>query len=100
MLFRSNYLRAKGANFVVLVNVLQPPGGSKPYTLDATATDNVLWSEIAGLYNKPLPGVDAVVSLDTAEYGIMDFDRRREIMNKGADSAAKQLKTLTRKWGL
>lgn len=95
----ANYLRSKGANYIVLVNVLQPPGG-KNYTLDAAATDNVLWNEIAGLYNKPFAGVDTVVYLDTTNYGIMDFDKRREIMNKGADSAARQLKTLTRKWGL
>lgn len=94
------YLRTKGANFIVLVNVLQAPGGPRPYTIDAATTDNVLWSEIAGSYNKPFTGVDAVISLDTSAYGIMDFEKRREIMSKGADSAAKQLKTLTRKWGL
>ncbi|UYL10392.1 patatin-like phospholipase family protein [Bdellovibrio sp. SKB1291214] len=96
----ARYLRQKGANFVVLVNVLQAPGGNKPFTLDSAATDNVLWSEIAGLYNKPFAGVDTVITLDTGDYGIMDFDKRREIMNKGADSANRQLKTLTRKWGL
>lgn len=96
----ANYMRSKGANYIVFVNVLQPPGGSKPYTLEATATDNVLWSEIAGLYNKPMQGVDAVVSLDTESYGIMDFEKRREIANKGAESAVRQLKNLTRKWGL
>lgn len=96
----ANYLRSKGANYIVLVNVLQAPGGGKPYTLDAAATDNVLWSEIAGLYNRPLQGVDTVVSLEVGSYGIMDFDKRREIMNKGAESAARQLKSLTRKWGL
>lgn len=96
----ANYLRQKGANFIVFVNVLQPPGGAKAYTLDVNATDNVLWSEIAGLYNKPLAGVDAVISLSQPEYGIMDFDKRREIMTKGADMTARQLKTLTKKWGL
>lgn len=96
----ANYLRSKGANYIVLVNVLQAPGAGKSFTADAATTDNVLWSEIAGLYNKPLQGVDAVVSLDTKSYGIMDFDKRREIMNKGAESAATQLKNLTRKWGL
>jgi regulator of replication initiation timing len=54
----AQYLRQKGANYIVFVNVLQAPGGSKAYTMDASATDNVLWSEIAGSYNKPLPGVD------------------------------------------
>jgi len=96
----ANYLRSKGANHIVLVNVLQPPGGGKSYTSNPTGTDNVLWSEIAGLYNKPFAGVDTVVSLETAGYGIMDFDKRREIMNKGAESTTRQLKNLTRKWGL
>ncbi|MGZ3769259.1 MAG: patatin-like phospholipase family protein [Bdellovibrio sp.] len=94
------YLRSKGANYIILVNVLQSPGAPKPYTTDSDATDNILWSEIAGLYNKPSQGIDSVISLDTGNYGIMDFDKRREIMNKGAESAAKQLKNLTRKWGL
>ncbi|WII70800.1 alpha/beta hydrolase [Bdellovibrio sp. 22V] len=96
----ANYLRQKGANYIVFVNVLQTPGGSKPYTADVAATDNILWSEVAGQYNKAMPGVDVVVSLDTSNYGMMDFDKRREIMSKGADSAARQLKGLTRKWGL
>lgn len=96
----ANYLRSKGANFIVFVNVLQPPSAGKAYVPDASGTDNVLWAEIAGSYSKPLPGIDSVVSLETSGYGIMDFDKRREIMAKGADSAARQLKTLTRKWGL
>lgn len=96
----ASYLRSKGANFIVLVNVLNSPGGAKPYAAESDATDNILWSEIAGLYNKPLQGIDSVISLDTGNYGILDFDKRREIMNKGAESAARQLKSLTRKWGL
>lgn len=96
----ANYMRSKGANHIVLVNVLQAPGGPRFYTSDSTGTENVLWSEIAGLYNKPFAGVDTVVSLETTSYGIMDFEKRREIMNKGAESAARQIKDLTRKWGL
>lgn len=96
----ANYLRQKGANHIVFVNVLEAPGRTKSYTPDPNSTENVLWGEIAGLYNKPLPGVDTVISLDTTSYGIMNFDKRREIMNRGAQSAARQLKGLTRKWGL
>lgn len=96
----ANFLRQKGANFIVFVNVLQSPGGSKSYVSDSAIIENILWNEIAGVYNKPIQGVDATINLDTSEYDIMDFDKRREIMNKGADSAAQQLKTLTRKWGL
>lgn len=94
----SNYLRQRGANMIVFVNVLPGPAKRAIYG-DVNSTENVLWSETAGLYNKPLPGVDAVVSLDAGDYSIMDFDKRREIMGKGSDSAAKVLKNLTRKWG-
>ncbi|MGZ3774474.1 MAG: patatin-like phospholipase family protein [Pseudobdellovibrionaceae bacterium] len=96
----ATYLRSKGANFIVLVNVLNFPGGPRSYVPDGDATDNILWSEIAGLYNKPVQGIDSVISLETGNYGIMDFDKRREIMSKGAESAARQLKSLARKWGL
>lgn len=92
------HLRQRGANFIVFVNVLPPPAKKGLYGSESS-TENVLWGEIAGSYNKPFIGVDAVVSLDVGDYGIMDFSRRREIMNKGSDSAAKLLKTLTRKWG-
>jgi Predicted esterase of the alpha-beta hydrolase superfamily len=95
----ANYLRQRGANYVVLVNVLPSPG-KKSLVGDNASTDYVLWSEIQGAYNKPFPGVDTVVSLDVGDYGIMEFNKRREIMNKGADSAAKQLKVLARKVGL
>ncbi|MNJ93473.1 hypothetical protein D3C87_111550 [compost metagenome] len=94
----ANHLRQRGANFIVFVNVLPLPAKRNLYG-DISSTDNVLWSEIAGLYNKPLAGIDAVVSLDAGDYGIMDFDKRREIMNRGSGSAAKSLKNLTRKWG-
>lgn len=96
----ANYLRSKGANHIVFVNVLQPPMTGVVFNGEASGTENVLWSEIAGSYNKPLIGVDSVISLETSGYGIMDFDKRREIMGKGAESAARQLKTWTRKWGL
>ncbi len=95
----SQYLRSKGANHIVFVNVLPPPSGSMKYTSDSNSTENVLWSEIAASYSRPFAGVDTVISLDSGSYGITDFERRREIMNSGADSAAKQIKDLARKWG-
>lgn len=97
----ANYLRSKGANYVVFVNVLQTPGSGKAFAVEQDSTDNILWSEIAGAYNsKSILGIDSVISLDTGNYGIMDFDKRREIMAKGSESAGRQLKNLARKLGL
>ncbi len=94
----ADYLRSKGANYVVFVNVLA--GQRKSYIGEVESFDNIVWSEIAGQYARPQPGIDAVISLNTQEYGIMDFDKRRDIMQKGADSATKSLHGLAKKWGL
>ena len=94
----ANYLRQRGANMIVFVNVLPGPASRSIYG-DLNSTENVLWSETAGLYNRPLPGVDSVISLDAGNYSIMDFDKRREIMNAGSESANKTLKVNARKWG-
>ncbi len=96
----ANYLRQRGANYIVFVNVLPPPSKVKSYVGDVNSTENVLWTELAVLYSKPFAGVDSVISLDLSKYGITDFSKNREIMNKGADSASKQIKSLSSKWGL
>ena len=96
----ANYLRSKGANHIILVNVLEAPNGIRSYVHDMNGTNNLLWNEIAATYNRPAPGVDTLISLDTGGYGIMDFDKRREIMNKGAEASARQIKNLMHKLGL
>lgn len=95
----ADYLRSKGANYIIFVNVLSG-APNKPYVGDVASTENILWSEIAGQYARVTPGVDAVIALGTENYSIIDFDKRREIMQKGADSANKTLKALGKRWGL
>lgn len=95
----ADYLRAKGANYILFVNAMGS-AQRKPYAGEPGSLENIVWTEIAGQYAKNQPGVDAVLSLDTGNYGIMDFDKRREIMQKGEESAAKTLKFLSKKWGL
>ncbi len=95
----ADYLRSKGANYVIFVNALTGTPG-KTYFGDVASTENILWSEVAGHYARPTPGVDAVVSLGTENFSIIDFDKRREIMQKGAESASKTLKALGKRWGL
>lgn len=94
----ADHLRSKGANYIVFVNALA--GVPRSYVGDVSSVENILWAEIAGHYSRNLPGVDAVVSLNTENYGIVDFEKRREIMQKGADSANKTLKGLGKRWGL
>lgn len=96
----ANYLRQRGANYIVFVNVVPPTNKVSSYVKDVNSAENILWTELAVLYNKPLAGIDTVVHLDVAKYAITDFEKNREIMNKGADSAVKQIKSLSSRWGL
>lgn len=92
----AEYLRQKGANYIVFVNVL-----GEPSTIQfAQNTDKVLWAETAGRYSKPFKGVDGVVSLKSGNYGIMDFAKKREIMFQANDSAKARVQELAKKWGL
>jgi NTE family protein len=95
----ADYLRSKGANFILFVNAMGG-GQKKTYAKDVDSMENIAWTEIAGQYAKNQAGVDTVLSLETENYGIMDFDKRREIMQKGQDSASRALKILAKGWGL
>lgn len=95
----ADYLRSRGANYIVFVNAM---GGAqkRAYIGEKESTENVVWTEIAGQYSRALPGVDSTITLSTEDYGLADFDRRREIMQKGADSSSKSLRALAKRWGL
>ncbi len=95
----ADFLRSRGANYIVFVNVLNPTQ-RKSFVGDADSMENILWTEVAGHYSRSTAGIDAVVTLNTDDYGILDFEKRREIMQKGSVSAEKALTTLVKKWGL
>ena len=94
----ADYLRSKGANYIIFVNAM---GGSQKHSYigEKESMENVVWSEIAGQYSRSQAGVDSTISLNTEDYGLADFDKRREIMQKGADSSDKSLRSLSEKMG-
>lgn len=95
----ADYLRSRGANYIIFVNAL---GGTskRAFIGERESTENILWSEVATQYARAQAGVDATISLATEDYGLADFDKRREIMQKGADSSGKSLRALAKRWGL
>jgi NTE family protein len=95
----SDYLRSQGANYIVMVNVLGRDGGKKGFIGDADSTESVVWSEIASFYARPQPGVDATINLELDQFGLNDFDKKREIMQKGAEVSQKPLAAWARKLG-
>lgn len=95
----AQHMRAAGANKIVLVNVLST-NSKKNYVRDSNSSDNFLWIESAALMSKKPVGVDEVININLDEFGINDFDKRREIIVKGANLSYSQLKRLASKYGL
>lgn len=95
----SDYLRSQGANYIVLVNVLGREAGRKSLVRDADSAESVMWSELASYYAKPQPGIDAVIAMDLDAYMVTDFEKRREIMQKGAEVSQKSIESWARKFG-
>lgn len=96
----SDYLKSRGANYIVFVNVLGVPGTSNSLLSEGNSAENILWSEIAGYYAKPLPGVDYIISLPLDGYPINDFERSRDIMRSGAELSTISIKALAEQIGL
>jgi NTE family protein len=95
----SDYLRSQGANYIVLVNVLGKDGGRRSLVKETDSAESVVWSEIASFYAKPQPGIDAVIPVDLDQYAVTDFEKKREIMQKGAEISQRPLETWARKLG-
>lgn len=96
----AQWLRSQGANLIILVNVL----GSGETLDDKLAADqygtSVLWTEIRRrLLRARAPVVNWVVSVNTTNQKIDDFDGRRASVELGAKAAADLTTKLTKQYG-
>ncbi len=94
----ADYLRSQGAQYIVLVNVLGGNSAKHPGS-GADSIENMLWVELATSYARPQAGVDAMISVNLQDYGIMDLSQKREIMQKGAELSHKQIDILAQRLG-
>lgn len=96
----ADYLRSRGATTIVLINVLPGSNATRPIVGDANGTDGILWNEISAFYSRPIPGVDQVLQIPLGNYGLMSFDDRREILQKGAEKSSPLIRQLSKRLGL
>jgi NTE family protein len=76
-------VRSKGATYVVYVDLL-----SGPLRLEgAEAETQVLWSLAAESLNRKEKGVDFILRVPLKDYDLLDFNKRREMIQKGQHSA-------------
>lgn len=97
----ADHMRARGANFVVFINVLPPAQGRRSVAGPTDSAEGVLWSEAASMYRKRMAGVDHVIHVfSSMDKSLSDFEARREISQKGASNSAVQVRELTKRLGL
>jgi NTE family protein len=76
-------VRAKGATYVIYVDLL-----SGPLKLEgAEAETQVLWSLAAESLSRKEKGVDYILHVPLKEYDLLDFNKRREMIQKGQQAA-------------
>lgn len=93
-------LRARGANLIVLVNVLAQGEFLPAKMATEQATDNLLWSEIRReMMRARSPIVHYVINVNTSGHPITDFAGRRALMEAGAKSASETVNKMTSQYG-
>lgn len=93
------HLRATGVNKIILINVI---AGKKDSAIikSADSAENQIWAQFAASIAKKNPGIDEVIDIDLGDYDIDDFDKRRDIMVKGAELGYSQIKRIADKYRL
>lgn len=92
----ADYLRSQGANYIVYVNVLAG-SGQNPLIGDRGSFENIMWQEIATSVSKNPIGIDYVINLNLGNYGILAFDKKRDILQKGAEVSLPAVQQLAKK---
>lgn len=96
----AQWLRSKGANLIILVNVL---GAGEPLSAKLAEDQygtSVLWTEVRRrLLKVRAPTVNWIVSVNTAGKTMDDFDARRANVELGAKAATDLTTKLTKQYG-
>ncbi len=76
-------LRSRGANFIVYVDVLQGPLRLGDADLEA----RILWSLTGESLSRREKSVDYVLNVPLKDFDLLDFNRRREMIQRGQQAA-------------
>lgn len=93
------HLKATGVNKIILINVIAGKNDSS-IIKSADSAENQIWGQFAASIAKKNPAIDEVIDIDLSDYDIDDFDKRRDIMVKGAELGYPQVKKIAEKYRL
>lgn len=95
----ADHMRKQGANYIVLVNVLGGNAFKTPIN-EADSVENLVWAEISSQIIKESSRVDFVININLDSYSVLDFENKRDMMQRGSTQAHQAVKDLAGKLGL
>lgn len=94
------YLRSKGAQLIIFVNVLSEGALFPNRLVSEYYAENVLWNEARRqLSKKTIAGVNVIIPVATGDKSLLDFDQRRFFIDAGSRSARDQINNLVSQYG-
>jgi NTE family protein len=96
----AQWLRSRGAQVVILVNVLEANDMFSGRELEAQYTENLLWQEVRKQANRATPSsINHVINVNTSGHSLTDSAGRRALIEDGGRASADPVKALARKYG-
>ena len=92
----ADQLRQRGANYIIYIDVLTAP----IKTEDAEIDSQIVWSLAAEKMNQKLSGIDYTIRVPLRGYDLLDFNKRREMLQKGQMAAQAAIKVLEKELDL
>lgn len=94
------WLRSKGANVILLVNVLGQGEFLPSKAVADLSAENLLWGEIRReLYRAKAPVVNHVIHVNTSGHPVTDFEGRRALMDAGQKAATDVVNKMVSQYG-
>jgi|GEM_PF-2063638 len=93
----AQYLRSKGADYLVYVDVLSDRSG--PFFPQAQGDENGMWATVAESLEMQSKEVQKVVVLNLGNFTLNDFVHRRDMIQKGQEAGRLAVPELQREMG-
>lgn len=94
----AKFLRSKGANYIIYVDVLNESSGSLFESLDSP--ENLAWSVVSESLEAQLPTFNKVIRPQLNGFYLTDFSKRRDLIQKGQDAAKASTKEILSDLGM
>jgi NTE family protein len=94
------WLRGRGANVILLIDVLGQGEYLPSRSVNDGSSENLLWAEIRReMYRAKAPIVNHVIHVNTSGHPVTDYDGRRQLMDAGQKAATDVCNKMVSQYG-